>query len=137
MAVIYCKDICCRYTLDLPLRGNFNVYLQHMLLKITKKNYLEIYIFQVSCPLLSPQSFKHPKLPISIKIAVTLLQIVYLHDSYISKFEFVNYLLASLLVVWSYLPIEAKWNFQLLSVRRDHFHFKGCWVIFFSFLFKF
>ena len=41
-------------------------------------------------------SFKHPKLPISIKIPVTLLQIV----SYISKFELMNYLFANLLVAW-------------------------------------
>ena len=45
-------------------------------------------------------SFKHPKLPISIKIPVPLLQIVYLHDSYISKF--MNYLFANLLVAWLY-----------------------------------
>ena len=45
--------------------------------KNKKENYLEIYIFQVSCPL-SLTSFKHPKLPISIKIPVTLLQIVYI-----------------------------------------------------------
>ena len=51
-------------------------------------------------------SFKHPKLPISIKIPVTLLQIVYinLHDSYISKFDFMNYLFANLLVAWLYDP---------------------------------
>ena len=46
-------------------------------------------------------SFKHPKLPISIKIPLTLLQcVIYLHDSYISEFEFMNYLFADLLVVW-------------------------------------
>ena len=47
-------------------------------------------------------SFKHTKLPISITIPVNLLQIVYiyLHDSYISKFEFTDYLLATLLVAW-------------------------------------
>ena len=45
-------------------------------------------------------SFIHPKLPISTKIPVTLLQIVYLHDSYISKFEFVNYLFPNLVVAW-------------------------------------
>ena len=39
-------------------------------------------------------SFKHPKLPMSIKIPVTLLQVV----SYISKFEFMNCLFANLLV---------------------------------------
>ena len=37
-----------------------------------EENYLEIYIFQVSA------SLKHPKLRISIKIPVTLLQIVYI-----------------------------------------------------------
>ena len=46
-------------------------------------------------------SFKHPKLPISIKIPVTLLQIVYIcMTEYISKFEFMNYLFANLLVAW-------------------------------------
>ena len=39
-----------------------------------KENYL-VYTYQVSCPL---RLFKHPKLPISIKIPVTLLQIVYI-----------------------------------------------------------
>ena len=57
------KNIRCRYTLELPHRGNSNVYLQHMFLKIRKKEYiLEIYV----------------NLPISIKIPVTLLQIVYI-----------------------------------------------------------
>ena len=37
-----------------------------------EENYLEIYIFQVSCPL------SLPLLPIGIKIPVTLLQIVYI-----------------------------------------------------------
>ena len=51
-----------------------------------KENYLEIYTYQVSCPLsIVFASFKHPKLPISIKIPVTLWQIVYIYyDSYIS-----------------------------------------------------
>ena len=35
--LIYWKYICCRYTLELPHRGNSNVHLQHMLLKIRKK----------------------------------------------------------------------------------------------------
>ena len=58
-----------------------------------EENYLEIYIFQVSCPLSLPllTSFKHPKLPISIKIPVTLLKIVYIC---------MNYLFAILLVAW-------------------------------------
>ena len=37
-----------------------------------EKNYLEIYIFQVSCPV------SLPLINISIKISVTLLQIVYI-----------------------------------------------------------
>ena len=47
-------------------------------------------------------SFKHRKLPISIKIPVTLLQIVYknLHYSCISMFEFMDYLFANPLVAW-------------------------------------
>ena len=43
------KTYCCRYTLELTRRGNSNVYIQHMLLKIRKKT-----IIQVSCPLSSP-----------------------------------------------------------------------------------
>ena len=62
--------------MELPHRGNFNVYLQHMLLKI-RKNYLEIYFFPSIMPIVFT-SFKHPKLPISIKISVTLLKIVHI-----------------------------------------------------------
>ena len=43
-------------------------------------------------------SFKHPKLPISITNSCHCL---YLHDSYISKFGFMNYLFANLLVTKS------------------------------------
>ena len=71
----FIEKTCCWYTLELPHRGNVNVYLQHMLLKIKKDNYLEIYILQISLSIVFT-SFKHPKLPISIKIPVTLLQIV-------------------------------------------------------------
>ena len=39
-------------------------------------------------------SFKHPKLPISIKITITLLQIVNIFMTAI--FEFMNYLFANL-----------------------------------------
>ena len=41
-------------------------------------------------------SFKHPKLPISIKIRVTLLQIVNIYMTAISMI----YLFANLLVAW-------------------------------------
>ena len=47
--------------------------------------------------------FKHLKLPISIKIPVTIscmANCLYLHDSFITKFDFVNYAFAQLVVVW-------------------------------------
>ena len=69
----FIEKTCCGHTLELPHRGNSNVYLQHMLLKIRKKT-----IWKVSCPL----SFKHPKLPISIKIPVTPLQIINLKNAF-------------------------------------------------------
>ena len=64
------------------------MYLQHMLLKIRKKT---IWKFTFS---------KYPKLPISITIPITLLQIDYICMTAISKFEFMNYLFANLLVAW-------------------------------------
>ena len=47
-------------------------------------------------------SFKHPKLPISIEIPVTLLQNVYIRMT--AKFEFMNYLFANLLDAWLKYP---------------------------------
>ena len=79
------KDICCRYTLELHLWGNSNVNLQHYVTE-NKENYLEIYTNQVSCPL------SLPKLLISAKITCrSIANCLYLHDSYISKFELMNY----------------------------------------------
>ena len=49
-----------------------------------KETYFKIYTKQVSCL----------KLPISIKIPVT----IYLHDSYITQFDFMNYAFAKLVV---------------------------------------
>ena len=67
------------------------MYQQHMLLKLRKsilKNTLNKYhVHWLS-------SFKHLKLPISIKIPVT----IYLHDSYITKFDFMNHAFAKLVV---------------------------------------
>ena len=59
-------------------------------------------------------SFKHPKLPICIKIPVTLLQI----DSYISKFKLINYLFANLLVVLLYL-IAPQTTFNYGSIHHE------------------
>ena len=74
--LIYWKDMCCRYTLKLPHRGNSNMYLQHMLLKIRKKNIWHIHFLSIMSIVFT--SLKHPKLPISIKIPVRLLQFVYI-----------------------------------------------------------
>ena len=82
-------------------RGDSNVYPQHMLLKIRKTTILFGKLHFPSIMSIVMTSFKHPKLPISIKISVTLLQIVYiLHYSYISKFEFMSNLFAKLLAAW-------------------------------------
>ena len=60
-------------------------------------------------------SFKHPKLPISIKIPVTLLQIVYICMTAI----FMNYLFANLLVAWLFSD-------QLLNIKlRTRVFFEG------------
>ena len=44
-------------------------------------------------------SFKHLKLPISIKIS-GMANRLYFHDRYITKFDFINYALAKLVVAW-------------------------------------
>ena len=41
-------------------------------------------------------TFKHLKLPISTKLPVTKANCLYLHDSYITKFDFMNYAFAKL-----------------------------------------
>ena len=46
-------------------------------------------------------SLRHLKLPLSIKIANCL----YLHDSYITKFDFMNYAFAKLVVAWLYVIV--------------------------------
>ena len=68
-----------------------------------KETYFEIYTKQVSCPLAF--LFKNLKLPISFKIPVT----IYLHDSCITKFDFMKYAFAKLLLAPLYL-------FKMVSV---------------------
>ena len=71
------------------------MYIQHMLLEKTKENYLTSIMSIVFA------SLKHPILPVSIKIPVTMLKIVYIfYVSHISKFDFMNYLFANLVVAW-------------------------------------
>ena len=79
------------------------MYLQHMLLKIGKKT---IWKFSFSK--------YHPLLNISIKIPANCL---YLYDSYISKFEFTNYLFANLLVVWLYISLGPGTSILLIWVQ--------------------
>ena len=76
------------------------MYQQHMLLKLKKpilKYTLNKYhVHWLSC-------FKHLKLPISIKMANCL----FLHDSDITKFDFMKYIFAKLMKVvlaWKYVP---------------------------------
>ena len=74
------------------------MYQQHMLLKL-RKHILKYTPNKYYVNLLS--SFKHLKLPISIKIPLTVWQFfLYLHDSCITKFDFMNYDFAKLLVAW-------------------------------------
>ena len=73
------KYIWCRYKLELPQlphKGNSNVYLQNMLLKKGRKLYGNLHFPSIMFIVFT--SFKHPKLPISVKIPVTLPQIVYI-----------------------------------------------------------
>ena len=61
-----------------------------------KETHFEIYTKQVQGIMyICFASFKHPKLPIGTKIPVNCL---YLHDRYITKFDFMNYAFAKLLL---------------------------------------
>ena len=85
------------YTLELPHRGYSNVYLQHMLLKIRKKTIWKftfskyhvnrLYLFLTSQTAIQYLIFCH-----------STAKCLYLHDSYISKFKFMNFIFANLLV---------------------------------------
>ena len=67
-----------------------------------KENYLEIYSYQVSCPLSLPL-LNIPNCQSVLKFLSLYCKLFILHDSYISKFEFMNYLFANLLVARLYL----------------------------------
>ena len=64
-----------------------------------EENYLEIYIFQVSCPLSLPL-FNIPTANQYQNSCHSIANCLYLQDSYISKFDFMNYLYANLVVAW-------------------------------------
>ena len=77
------------------------MYQQHLLLKI-RKPVLKYTLNKYHVPWLS--SFKHLGLPISIKLPGSLTcylaNCLYLNDSYITKFDFLNYAFAKLLLAW-------------------------------------
>ena len=75
------------------------MYQQHMLLKL-REPILKYTLNKYHVHWLS--SFKHLNLPISIKIPSChyMANCLYLHDSYITKFNFMNYAFAKLVVAW-------------------------------------
>ena len=74
------------------------MYQQHMLLKL-RKPILKYTLNKYHVHWLS--SFKHLNLPISIKIPVTIMaNCFFIHDSYITKFDFMKYAFAKLVVGW-------------------------------------
>ena len=84
-------------TLELPHRGNSHVYLQHMLQKIRKAILKFTFIPRIMSLVFA--SFKHLKLPISIKMPVTV-NCLCLQHSYSSKFEFTSNFFANLVIAW-------------------------------------
>ena len=79
--------------IEWTLLGNSNVYQQYMLLKL-RKHILKYTQNKYHVHLLS--SFKHLKLPYLSLYGKCL----YLHDSYIIKFDFMNYAFVKLVVAW-------------------------------------
>ena len=75
------------------------MYQQHMLLKLRK----HILKYTLNCSIMSIgfASFKHLNLPISTKIANCL----YLHGSFFTKFDFMNYAFAKLLLAQLYYNV--------------------------------
>ena len=56
-------------------------------------------------------SFKYLKMPISIKMPVTIPQLsLHLHGSYIIKSDFMNYIFNDLVVAWLYMVRFNPWQ---------------------------
>ena len=92
-------DICCRCTLELPLWGDSNVYQQHV--TEIKETYFEIYTKQVSCPLALPLlNISNCQSVLNTCHYNIMAKSLYLHDINITKFDFVNYDFAKLVVAW-------------------------------------
>ena len=81
-----------------------NVYLQHMVLKIRKKIIWKFTFskYHENCHYLFQTSQNSNQYLNSGHSTANCLN---LHDSYISKFEFMNYLFANLLVAWLYISV--------------------------------
>ena len=92
----------------------------------TKENYFEIYTYQVSCPLSLPLlNISNCHLVLKY-LSLLSANCLCLHDGYISKFDFMNYLFANLVVAWLYslllIPrISRDWaKYVELSVVRGN-----------------
>ena len=70
-------------------------------------------------------SFKLPSLPISIKIPVTLLQIVYIYMTAISpNLSSMNYLFANLVVAWLLDATDTSKNIEIFHATSLAFRLK-------------
>ena len=65
-----------------------------------KETYFEIYTKQVSCPLSLPLLNISNCQPVLKYLSLAFFFIFKLHDSYITKFDFMNYTFAKLVVAW-------------------------------------
>ena len=87
----------------LMVKNTFNIEMTYVVpatyvTENKEDNYLEIYIFQVSCllslPLLNIQNCQ------SVLKFLSLCCKLFMYDSFISKLESMNYLSANLVVAW-------------------------------------
>ena len=62
---------------------------------------MEIYFFQVSCQLSLPP-LNIPNCQSVLNSCNSTANCLYLHDNYISKFDFFSYLFANLVIAWLY-----------------------------------
>ena len=88
--------ICCRCTLNLPQWGNSNLHQQHMLLKLRKhvlKYTLNKYHVHWLCLFQTSQTANQ-----YYDTCHYIASCLYLHDSYITQFDFMNYAFAKLLL---------------------------------------
>ena len=81
-----------------------------------KETYFEIYTKQVPCPLAPPFLNISNCLSVLKYLSLYIANYLYLHDSYITKFDFMNYAFAKLVVAWLYQNFCCQlWIFFLKS----------------------